>query len=332
MKFDEFNEADVREEIIGPLIRTLGYQSGTCNKVSREVPLRYKYSFLGRKSERKDISIRGIADYLLETSNSVRWVIEAKPPEPISQNDIEQTFSYANHAEIRAVYFVVCNGMEIVVFQTNKGPSASPILRLSYEEFSTDSGIITLSNLLSPKAIIRDHPSIVADIFPPIGPGLRSFGRIAGGSIVYDKVEPPNPFLSQMQISVIGGSVQRREDGSLIAFVESRAPIRLLDDFLQENKLSIFEVWSSSSSLSVDWHSPTIFRCSMTTVFPAGGVLTNIDTWEPYIIPENWTMDVDFRAEVVLEDGALNGIVHFTSHRERQFLTKASGKIRLNIS
>lgn len=332
MDFSKWNEADVREELIAPLLRELGYRTGTANNILREVQLRYPFSFLGRKAGKKDVSIRGIADYVLEADKSVRWVIEAKPPLGISQDDIEQAFTYANHAEVRAVYFVLCNGRDFIVFQTNQGPASAPILRLTFEELSSSSGLVTLRNLLAPQAILRDHPMIVPDKCPPIGPGLRSFGRISGGYIIYDQVEPSIAALSQMQISIITGSVQRRENGSMIAFVETRAPVRRIDEFIRENKLSIFEMASQSTSLSVDPDNPTIFECKMTTVFPAGGTLTNVQTWEPVIIPANWLMEVDFQAAVVLRQDVLYGVVHLTSRRDGQFLVEASGKVSLNIS
>ena len=62
---------------------------------------------------KKDPLLRGKADYILEASGKVRWVIEAKAPDvQIDIDAIEQAWSYASHAEIRAVYFVLSNGKE----------------------------------------------------------------------------------------------------------------------------------------------------------------------------------------------------------------------------
>ena len=54
MDFTGLNEADIREEVIAPLIRTLGYRSNTEHNVTREWPLRYPYNYLGRKNPKKD--------------------------------------------------------------------------------------------------------------------------------------------------------------------------------------------------------------------------------------------------------------------------------------
>lgn len=78
--FTRLNETDVREEIIAPLIRELGYRSSTEHNVLREQSLRYPRLSLGRKDTRKDPLLRGKADYILEAGGLVRWVIEAKAP------------------------------------------------------------------------------------------------------------------------------------------------------------------------------------------------------------------------------------------------------------
>jgi predicted type IV restriction endonuclease len=152
MNFDKLNEADVREEIIAPLVRQLGYRSDSENNVLRELPLRYPSVFFGRKSQKKDQLLRGKADYVLEAGRRVRWVIEAKSPAAgISDDDVEQAYSYAVHAEVRAVYFVLCNGREFIIFQTNMGPGVSPLLKLSYDQLVSAEGVRVLENLLSPK-------------------------------------------------------------------------------------------------------------------------------------------------------------------------------------
>src|SRR5690606_15162772 len=122
LNFKNFNETDVREEVLAPLIRMLGYRSGSKDNVVREQSLRYPRAFLGRKNTKKDPILRGKADYILEVGSTVRWVIEAKSPDvEIDFDSVEQAYTYANHPEIRAVYFALCNGKRFVVFQTNLG-------------------------------------------------------------------------------------------------------------------------------------------------------------------------------------------------------------------
>ena len=92
IEFSGLNETDVREEILSPLIRALGYRSGTIHNVIREQSLRYPKAFLGRKNPKKDPILRGKADYILEAHGSIRWVIEAKAPDVIvGLDEIEQS-------------------------------------------------------------------------------------------------------------------------------------------------------------------------------------------------------------------------------------------------
>ncbi len=135
LPFEKLNEADIREEVIAPLLRLLGYQSGTANNIIREQSLRYPRLFLGRKDPKKDPELRGKADYILEVGGRLRWVVEAKSPEvAIDIDAIEQAWTYSNHPEVRAIYFAVSNGRRITVFRTADGPNAGPVLSLAYEE------------------------------------------------------------------------------------------------------------------------------------------------------------------------------------------------------
>jgi hypothetical protein len=77
----KFNEQDVREEILAPIIRCLGYRRGTSNDVIRELSLRYPRIFLGRKKSKKDPIIRGEADYIFDIDKKWRGSI------PILQED-----------------------------------------------------------------------------------------------------------------------------------------------------------------------------------------------------------------------------------------------------
>ena len=132
----------------------------------------YNRQSLGRKNPKKDPELRGKADYVLEVDRRLRWVIEAKPPiSAIGVNDIEQAWSYASHPEVRAIYFVVCNGHRLVVYMTTNGPEAGAVLSLSYDEF--DSEFARLENVLGPEALQRDFSDTQPDVGPPIAPGLR---------------------------------------------------------------------------------------------------------------------------------------------------------------
>jgi type I site-specific restriction endonuclease len=167
LPFERLNETDVREEIIAPLLRQLGYQTGSRNDVIREQSLRYPKISLGIKKPKKDPELRGKADYILEVNGRLRWMIEAKAPEvEIDIEAVEQAYTYANHPEIRAIYFVLCNGRTLSVFRTNQGPNAGAILSLPYEEF--DRRFQTLKNLPAPEAVALNFPDTEVDEGRPL--------------------------------------------------------------------------------------------------------------------------------------------------------------------
>src|SRR5437016_14640977 len=82
LSFDAMNEADVRAEVIDPVLHALGYRSGTEHNILREraLELRYLHIFLGRKKPGKDPVLRGKPDYICEVRGFARWPVEAKPP------------------------------------------------------------------------------------------------------------------------------------------------------------------------------------------------------------------------------------------------------------
>src|SRR5215475_14693399 len=141
--FAQLGEPDVREEIIAPLLNHLGYRAGTDWNIIREQSLRYPRVYIGTKKTAKDPLLRGEADYICDVEKKVRWVVEAKSPNvELGPDQIEQAYSYANHPEIRAVYFCVTNGQKFEVYQTNYGPEATPLLSLKYEELNQSIQII----------------------------------------------------------------------------------------------------------------------------------------------------------------------------------------------
>ena len=55
ISFNNLNETDIREEILAPMVRRLGYRSGTIDNVIREQSLRYPRVFIGRKKLKKTL-------------------------------------------------------------------------------------------------------------------------------------------------------------------------------------------------------------------------------------------------------------------------------------
>jgi hypothetical protein len=285
---DGFNETDVREEIISPLLRYLGYRARSDANIIRELSLRYPRVSLGRKNPLRDPPLRGRVDYILEVNGLVRWTIEAKPPTgTISIDDVEQAYSYACHPEIRAVFFCIVNGAELRIYQTNHGPSAAPVLTLLYSELP--GAMQRLENILGPQAILRDHPRVHLDSGEPIGPGLRSVVRIVSGFVEFSDCEPPVPLLAELTLSISDGAIERDENGHLIVYVQSRSPFRSVNQFNERLGLNRLELVSPDSALSIKLDSPTVFRQEMEVVLPAGATFPNLVGTGELILQRNLT-------------------------------------------
>jgi hypothetical protein len=110
----EFKEDAVREEIVAPLVRALGYAPSGRFRVVRSRPLEHPYVSIG--SIKKSISI--FPDYLLSVNDRLCWVLDAKAPsEPVDHPDhVSQAYSYAIHRDVRVEWFALCNGRELAVY------------------------------------------------------------------------------------------------------------------------------------------------------------------------------------------------------------------------
>lgn len=292
--FDSLGETDVREEIIAPLLRHLGYRSGTLDNVIREQYLSYPQLSLGRRKS-TDPFLRGKADYICDAGGLVKWVIEAKAPgEALDKLVEEQAWSYANHQEIRAVYFVVTNGREFKLYQTNRGSTAGVLFECTYAEMATK--LTTIENILSPAAILQAHPTQKVDTGNPIGFGLRSIVRVTSGHIKFAKISLPIPPLHQMIMTVTNGSVERKNDGTLEAHLWSLVPFQSLQKL--NEKLGLDQMWLTSTStvVSMDSARPTVFESERQMILPKGMTALNLMDWTEVEMPMNITAVVRTRA------------------------------------
>ncbi len=140
---EDFKEDSVREIVILPILKELGYGQ---ENIQRSKNLLHPYLKVG--SNRKKITL--IPDYLLKVGNNYAWVLDAKAPNQKIVNDenVEQVYSYAIHPEIRTTFFALCNGKEFSVYRTNS--TNVPVLFFNLEEL--DIYFPTLKKLLSPNS------------------------------------------------------------------------------------------------------------------------------------------------------------------------------------
>jgi tRNA G10 N-methylase Trm11 len=124
----DFKEDSVREVIILPILKKLGYKQ---SDIVRSKTLEHPFLKIGSN---KKIPIKLIPDYSLKVENNYAWVLDAKSPnEKIKDSDnVEQVYSYATHPEIRSTYFALCNGPEFSLYRREL--TNEPILYFSLDE------------------------------------------------------------------------------------------------------------------------------------------------------------------------------------------------------
>ncbi len=111
----DFKEDSVREVLILPIIKRLGYVD---MQVVRSKSLQHPFVKIG--SKKRPINL--VPDYLFKILDSYAWVLDAKAPTEIitSGDHLEQIYSYAIHPEVRVKFFSLCNGKEFVLFRQDE--------------------------------------------------------------------------------------------------------------------------------------------------------------------------------------------------------------------
>ncbi len=310
MDFTSWNEQDVREEIIAPLLRRLGYKKGTENNIRRgdQLKLEYAKEILGTP-KKKDRPQVGFPDYILD-AGSKRWVIDAKSPDcQIGKWEIWQAYSYAKHHEVRAVCFCLCNGKELQIYSTNNKPENAHVKTIKYEDFESD--FDTIANILSPETIRRAWPEVEIDMGKPLGPGLRSFARITGGSFTYTSNSLQNPLLNDLLFTVTGGFIERRQGEKLFAFITTRSPIASAQLLAEQMGFNKMELLSEDTVASTDQAKPNIFTSTDSFRIPRGARILNA----------NYPFDVDGWSKTTIRgwlyEGAFSGTFEALMHMGR---------------
>jgi hypothetical protein len=128
----DFREDSVREALIGPLLRALGFSEQPPYRVIRSKRLEHPFVYIG--TVRKNITI--IPDYLLERDGEFAWVLDAKRPSANidTGKNVEQAYSYAIHRDIRVPLYGLCNGRKLIVFHFSQ---ANPIIDVQLKDIES---------------------------------------------------------------------------------------------------------------------------------------------------------------------------------------------------
>lgn len=167
----DFKEDSVREEIITPVLRYLGYSASPPTRIVRSKALVHPFVHIGTKR----FAIKIIPDYLLEVDGKAAWILDAKGPrETIHKGaSVEQAFSYAIHPDVRAFTYALCNGHRLLAFSVSR---IDPILDVDLRKLNEHES--ELKAALAPNAF-RD--ASVTKFRPDFGIYCRKVG-IAGST------------------------------------------------------------------------------------------------------------------------------------------------------
>lgn len=155
----EFKEDAVREEIITPLLKELGYKASGKNKIIRSKSLTHPFVYIGSKKRKVNI----IPDYLLEIDNEYKLILDAKAPNEniLKGKNTEQAFCYSIHPDVRVKFYALCNGRELTVFDVSK---IDPILHIEIPNINEEWEEVRKA--ISPIGLTKPH---VLSFYPDFG-------------------------------------------------------------------------------------------------------------------------------------------------------------------
>ena len=174
----EFKEDSVREEILVPIIKSLGYSAEKPFQIIRSRKLLHPFVSIG--SKRKDIYL--IPDYLFEIEGKPGWILDAKSPTEsvIKSQHVEQAYSYAIHSEVRVNYFALCNGKEFALYNIQK---IEPLLHFPIQTLPLYWE--NLKKYIAPDKIFsEDHNKLAKDL----GLHLKRLGFDSFESLIFTDV------------------------------------------------------------------------------------------------------------------------------------------------
>lgn len=120
---EDFKEDSVREFIISPLLKELGFMNrDSKNPKPLELALSLKITAPTILGSNEKITFTRFPDYVLYVDSRPHCVLDAKAPkiEINAQSKAErQAFYYAINPELKAPFYALCNGKSLTLFETN---------------------------------------------------------------------------------------------------------------------------------------------------------------------------------------------------------------------
>ena len=119
----DFKEDSVREDIIAPLLKELGFESKKSKEgltLKRSVALNSDTILGSNKSiKAKDLII---PDYVLYIDGKPQCVLDAKKPKvniSSASKSERQAFYYASNPQMKTPFYALCNGRSLILYQTS---------------------------------------------------------------------------------------------------------------------------------------------------------------------------------------------------------------------
>jgi hypothetical protein len=220
-----------------------------------------------------------------------RWTLEAKPPTfDITPDDIDQAWSYAVNADVRAAYFVLCNGRRFLICKTLQGPDAEPFFQTTYDDLLRSLQVI--SNILGASSFARSIRSDHNDTGRPLARHLGSTSHIVAGQIEYHAAAASNPAIQAkfqsfmgLRIPVDQGYVWRDRD-RIFAKIQQGFLHRLWQEAATEWHSGEFIYECSDETISEDANRPNIFESRLVMEVRRD---KKVSTFK-HSLPQSWTL------------------------------------------
>lgn len=231
----EFQEDSVREEIISPVLKYLGYKPSGNPKVVRSRKLSHPFVNIGSKTNKINI----IPDYILEVDGNPLVVLDAKSPQTSLENSkhVEQVYSYTIHPEVRAKIYALCNGKEWIIWDVDK---FEPIVKIQTKDLIENISVI--ERYLHPKSVKFPERR---DFFPDYGLRLKKMGFREELVIILIANEIGNIMKVEDDLYTIIGSQEFGDDTFAISFdLNKKLYLELLELFPKQTQNYIFNCLS----------------------------------------------------------------------------------------
>jgi hypothetical protein len=228
----------VREEIIAPLLRAIGYApSGTCRIVRSK---RLKNPFVTIGTTKRPVTL--VPDYVLYVDDRAVLVLDAKAPNE-STTDVQhvaQAYSYTMNTEIRAEWFALCNGRSFSLFHVS---DPTPVPRRTFDLVHLGDEWAELCDALAPEELARVRDEFLKDF----GIHLMKLGHSVEENLAFLGV--PVDHLAKWDIDAFRFTTTMRSDECQYAatFEFNKEQLgKLLANVPGETATQIFEAMLSS--------------------------------------------------------------------------------------